>query len=80
MAGIVRVIDICSGGVMSCSCSPNTYVNGLPVERFSDMLCDGALHCGTHSVYVNNRCIQACGDCNTDPCVMVTCSFNTFVD
>lgn len=80
MPGVVRKPDICSMGVSSCEYSPDTYVNNLNVERYGDKLCDGASHCGVHDVFTNSRMNQTCGDCNTHPCVMVTCSGDTFIN
>ena len=80
MPGVVRMPDVDSGGHPNITSSPDTFTNSLKTTRIFDVrTCYGA-DLGTHTVFVNSRDIQVCGDPVTSGCVQVQCSSNVFAD
>lgn len=89
--GVVRRTDLCSGHGCypprpSATWSPNVFVNGLEVERYSDTMevhccgdCHSGVHIGTGTVYANSLVIQAQDDPISCGSICDECSSNVFV-
>ncbi len=83
MPGIVRMPDVDSAGHSNSTSSPNTFVNSQRVARYGDIRpCPKKYgkNRGKHTMFVNNRYCQTCGDGVTSGHGQVQCSPNTFLD
>lgn len=86
MPGVARKPDMTSssgmmGPSINLTASLDTYANNLRILRFGDIVLSIPIgyHCGVHNVYVNNRCIQCCGDLISNGTMQIECSSDVIV-
>lgn len=94
MPGVVRNIDLCSGHGcypprLPIIWSPDVFVDGVPVERLTDLLnvhccpsadCHPGTYMGSNNVYANNLSIQKKGDMIDCGSVCLSCSATVFIN